>query len=143
MYHSSGNCIIETASKTLVVGCQTSVIPADGSVTSIDARAFEGCTGVITIVIPNGVTSIGAYAFAECDNLTAIVLPNGVTSIDHDAFYGCARLTEIVIPASVTSPPPSVTPPETEQRAGRQLVRNDPSLGFNVSLLSRDVLATW
>ena len=30
VYHSSGNCLIETNSKTLVAGCSTSVIPADG-----------------------------------------------------------------------------------------------------------------
>ena len=35
VYHSDGNCLIKTASKTLVVGCKTSVIPDDGSVTSI------------------------------------------------------------------------------------------------------------
>ena len=35
VYHSAENCIIETASKTLVVGCKNSVIPTDGSVTGI------------------------------------------------------------------------------------------------------------
>ena len=33
LYHSAGNCIIETDSKTLILGCKTSVIPDDGSVT--------------------------------------------------------------------------------------------------------------
>ncbi len=40
VYHSAGNCLIETASKTLILGCSTSVIPADGSVTSIGDYAF-------------------------------------------------------------------------------------------------------
>ena len=34
VYHSAGNCIIETDSKTLILGCKTSVIPDDGSVTN-------------------------------------------------------------------------------------------------------------
>lgn len=43
VYHSEGNCLIETASKTLITGCKTSVIPTDGSVTSIGDSAFAGC----------------------------------------------------------------------------------------------------
>ena len=41
VYHSEGNCIIETVSKTLIAGCQNSVIPDDGSVTSIGYSAFK------------------------------------------------------------------------------------------------------
>ena len=40
VYHSAANCLIDTASKTLIAGCKTSVIPADGSVTSIGEGAF-------------------------------------------------------------------------------------------------------
>ena len=39
-YHSAGNCLIETEIKTLIVGCKNSVIPTDGSVTSIGNSAF-------------------------------------------------------------------------------------------------------
>lgn len=39
-YHSSGNCLIETTTKTLVAGCKTSVIPSKGSVTSVGNYAF-------------------------------------------------------------------------------------------------------
>ena len=46
VYHSSGNCLIETDSKTLIAGCNTSVIPVDGSVTSIGGWAFDGCTSL-------------------------------------------------------------------------------------------------
>ena len=45
-YHSKGNCLIETASKTLIAGCSNSVIPSDGSVTSIGEGAFYYCTGL-------------------------------------------------------------------------------------------------
>jgi hypothetical protein len=40
VYHSSGNCLIETATKKLVLGCKNSTIPTDGSVTSIGDCAF-------------------------------------------------------------------------------------------------------
>ncbi len=76
VYHSKGNCIIETASKTLIAGCQNSVIPTDGSVTSIGASAFSGRSGITSITIPSSVTSIGGGAFASCNNLKSITVEN-------------------------------------------------------------------
>lgn len=63
-YHSAGNCIIETESKTLISGCANSVIPNDGSVTNIASYAFRNCTGLTSITIPDNVTSIRGGAFA-------------------------------------------------------------------------------
>ena len=40
VYHSAGNCLIHTESKTLVSGCKSSIIPNDQSVTSIGNWAF-------------------------------------------------------------------------------------------------------
>ena len=102
-YHSAGNCLIETASKTLIAGCKNSVIPTDGSVTSIDDWAFSGRSSLISITIPSSVTSIGYGAFSSCSGLTSITLPTGVTSIGDHAFYNCSKLTSITLPSSVTS----------------------------------------
>ena len=79
VYHSAGNCIIETASKTLIAGCKASVIPSDGSVTSIAEDAFSYCRSLTSITIPSSITSIGKYAFNHCDNLTSVVFeePDG------------------------------------------------------------------
>ena len=102
VYHSSGNCIIETESKTLVLGCKNTTIPNDGSVTKIGINAFAGCDGLTSITIPDSVTSIGEYAFSGCDGLTSITIPDSVTSIGEYAFSGCGGLTSITIPGSVT-----------------------------------------
>ena len=102
-YHSAGNCLIETASKTLMSGCKNSVIPNDGSVTSIGYNAFTGCIGLTSITIPDSVTSIGGFAFNGCIDLTSITIPGSVTSIGVGAFSGCIGLTSITIPDSVTS----------------------------------------
>ena len=61
-YHSAGNCLIETATKTLLSGCKTSEIPSDGSVTSIGDSAFYNCRGLTSITIPDSVTSISGSA---------------------------------------------------------------------------------
>ena len=103
IYHSEGNCIIETKSKTLIAGCKNSVIPDDGSVTSIGDYAFDDCGSLKSIVIPDSVTNIGWSAFSLCKSLTSIVIGSGVTSIGERAFYDCGSLKSIVIPDSVTS----------------------------------------
>lgn len=95
VYHSEGNCLIETATKTLIVGCYNSVIPDDGSVTSIGFRAFAGCKNLKTLTIPDSITSIGYEAFSGYCGLTSITIPNSVTSIGEWAFAFCESLTSI------------------------------------------------
>ena len=103
VYHSAGNCIIVTASKTLLAGCKTSVIPTDGSVTSIGELAFYNCFGLTSITIPDSVESIEYGAFSDCTGLTSVTIGNGVRSIGDYAFYYCTGLTSITIPDSVAS----------------------------------------
>ncbi len=94
-----------------ITGCDTSasgaiVIPSEiagKKVTSIGSYAFEDCTSLTSITIPDSVTSIGGSAFYNCTSLTSITIPESVTSIGHGAFEGCTSLTSITIPDSVTS----------------------------------------
>ena len=72
IYHSDGNCLIKTDSKTLIAGCKNSIIPSDGSITSIGRSAFSMCSSLTSIVIPKSVTSIGERAFGWCGALTSI-----------------------------------------------------------------------
>ena len=73
------------------------------SVTSIGLRAFEYCSELTSVTIPNSVTYIGNYAFYECSGLTSVTIPNSVTWIGEDAFACCSSLTSVTIPNSVTS----------------------------------------
>ena len=73
------------------------------SVTSIGAHAFQGCSGLTSITIPESVTSIGDGAFAGCSSLTSVTIPEGVTSIGEHTFNGCRGLTSVTIPEGVTS----------------------------------------
>ena len=95
IYHSAGNCIIETAEKELAFGCKTSIIPSDGSVTAIGSHAFDGCSGLTSINIPNGITSIKTYAFRNCSDLISIALPGSIVSIGAYAFDDCVGLTQV------------------------------------------------
>ncbi len=103
VYYSESNCIIEKETKTLVLGCKNSIIPTDGSVTSIGDGAFHSCIGLTDIIIPDSVTNIGDGAFVGCSGLTDIIIPDSVTGIGDGAFHSCSGLTYITIPDSVTS----------------------------------------
>ena len=73
------------------------------AVTSIGGEAFQDCSSLTSIAIPNSITSIGNYAFAGCSSLTSITIPNSITEINSGIFFGCSSLTSITIPESVTS----------------------------------------
>lgn len=101
VYHSDGNCIIETATKTLVQGCKTSVIPPNGDVERIGYYSFADCLGLNSIVIPDGVKIIDDLSFVDCENLLNVVISDSVTEIGQLAFSGCSALGSIVMPDSV------------------------------------------
>ena len=73
------------------------------TVTSIGNSAFSWCSGLTSVVIPDGVTSIGNSAFSYCSGLTSVTIPDSVTSIGNGAFSWCSDLTSVTIPDSVTS----------------------------------------
>lgn len=72
VYHSDGNCIIDTEEKTVVAGCKKSIIPSDASVTAIGKYAFYKCTLLNRIRIPKDITAIGDNAFSNCHKLDTV-----------------------------------------------------------------------
>ena len=125
VYDSRNGCnaIIETATNTLVAGCQNTIIPNSvinigeqafdcchgltsiaipNSITSIGYSAFSYCSSLSSVTIPNSVTSIGSFAFGFCINLASVFIPNSITNIESTTFYSCTSLTSITIPNSVT-----------------------------------------
>ena len=113
VYYSKGlkYTLLEDGTKYSVTGIGTCtdteiVIPATYNnlpVTSIGVRAFQTCSGLTKVVVPDSVTNLADYAFGRCSGLTEIVLSNNVTNIGDYAFYDCSSLTEVIIPDGVTS----------------------------------------
>ncbi len=94
-YHSDGNCLISTKQKMVIAGCKNSVIPSDGSVTSIGNYAFSNCTTLKNITIPDSITKIFDHAFWLCSGFTNIYIPNSVSEIGTSAFQGCSKLLSV------------------------------------------------
>lgn len=79
VYSAAGDCLIQTATKTLIRGCDNSVIPTDGSVKVIGTNAFSGCKTMQTITIPKIVDTLKKHAFNNCPALTEIVFEGSET----------------------------------------------------------------
>jgi len=76
----------------------------DLSVTKIDAYACQYFIRLTEVIFHGNVTEIGRDAFDGCSNLECVELPEGLLRLDDWAFGYCTSLNgEIVIPASVQS----------------------------------------
>ena len=107
-YYSENNCVIESSTKKLVLGCGTSTIPSNIEI--IGSFAFDSYDSLKgDLVVPEGVVEIQHSAFINCSGITNIILPTTLTSIYanlnsfrnmYPSFYGCSALESITIQAS-------------------------------------------
>lgn len=124
-YRSVNNCVVDIKSKTLVLGCNTSVMPENGivkigngafcncdkldsviiprGVKVIGKSAFEGCTELKTVSFPEGLETVGDRAFGECINLDSAVFSEGLKEIGACAFYKCENITQLKLPEGLKS----------------------------------------
>ena len=58
-------------------------------ITAVGSYAFNGCTGLKSVKMPDNLTAIGSSAFNGCTGLKSITIPNSVTSIGTYAFHNC------------------------------------------------------
>ncbi|MCM1259902.1 MAG: leucine-rich repeat domain-containing protein [Staphylococcus sp.] len=113
LYYTENNCLIEKATKKLIMGCCNSIIPTDvksigrrafytrniesidigENVEIIEEEAFLKCYKLQNANI-NGVKEIGNSCFEQCSNLKSVCL-NNVDTIDAKAFFDCKSLESI------------------------------------------------
>ncbi len=65
IFSAQGNCLIETATKTVILGTFNCSIPNDGSVTAIASGAFS-YYDIGTVTLPQSITVIEENAFYNC-----------------------------------------------------------------------------
>ena len=72
---------------------------------TIGSYAFQNCTSLSSLEIPNTVTDLQYYTFRYCTSLESVTFAEGinVNQIGSSVFSGCTALKEIEIPSSVTT----------------------------------------
>jgi hypothetical protein len=95
VYDSRNGCnaVMETATNTLIAGCQATVIPEETN--AIGAYAFYLQTDLASVCLPEGLNTIGNNAFASCQALKEITIPANVSAIESFAFWGCNSLETV------------------------------------------------
>jgi len=123
-YYVGGNCLINAETKGIVLGFKDSVLPIDGSATHLYGFSFSGCSGLVSITLPEWVSyipqstfsntgltriefpesvkEIGNQAFYGCHGLTLVCFSEGLTVIDSGAFEYCSNLESVILPQSLT-----------------------------------------
>ena len=66
-------------------------------VTKIGDYAFESCTSLKNIEIPETVTSIGSTCFGSCTALESITIPATVKTIPYRMLSHCINIKEIIL----------------------------------------------
>ena len=83
------------------------------NLTSVARNAFDGCTDLETVNLNNSLsnpcTVINQYAFQNCTSLTSIVLPNSITTIGEGAFKNCTSCRFTPSTSEVTFLPSNLT----------------------------------
>ena len=83
----------KSASGTVTIPAQWNGLP----VTSIHSYAFDNCSGVTKIILPDSIKTIENFAFCSCGMLE-ISIPASVSTIGASAFYGCKALKKLILP---------------------------------------------
>ena len=89
---------------TLIIPDKVTFESTEYSVTAIEPHAFDGCTQITSLVLPNTLESIGSLSFYRCKLLTQITIPNQVNFIGSQAFLYCTRLKTIEFKGTDTIP---------------------------------------
>ncbi|MBQ3810286.1 MAG: leucine-rich repeat domain-containing protein [Kiritimatiellae bacterium] len=101
----NGEIVIYGASELEPINISKIEIPDsinDMPVTTIGSSAFEGCTYLHAVKLPNQLKRIENSAFADCPNISSFEMPDGVESIGHWAFKNCSAAISLNLPSSWT-----------------------------------------
>ena len=81
----------------------TTIDLSNTKVTSIGDDAFQACSKLKTVTLPNTLITIGGQAFYSCSSLTSFSVPASVTTIGSSAFEFCEALTDFTFEESNTT----------------------------------------
>lgn len=72
--------------------------------TNVPSKAFNGCSALAKITLPNTLTTIGGYAFYACYGIPQLDLSNtALTTLENYALYQMRETTKFSLPNSISS----------------------------------------
>ena len=103
-YYVDGNCLIDKRSQKIILGCNSSIIPNDGSVKSIGYAAFANCKSIEKIILPKSVIELEYAAFDNCPNLKQVNITSSISKdkkivkFDAETVFGYASERIFYVP---------------------------------------------
>lgn len=96
------NSVLRTIADQAFESCSAleSVIMPD-SLTTLGNKAFQNCSALTRVVISAGLERLPQYAFYSCNALESVVMQEGLTLIDQYAFNNCTALKAVSFPSSL------------------------------------------
>ena len=101
----TGEVIIPSTVKKIhdnaFLGCSkiTKIVIEEGTSDAVvGANAFNGCTSLIELVLPNNVVSLGSNALKGCSSLTTLTLSKNLENFDYSMIVGCDSLKNVITP---------------------------------------------
>ena len=64
-------------------------------------QVFYGCSGLLSITLPDSLQTIGPRAFYRCEMLESLTIGSGLKEIPAYSFYNCSALKEVTVPGNV------------------------------------------
>ena len=72
--------------------------------TNVPSKAFNGCSALAKITLPNTLTTIGGYAFYACYGIPQLDLSNtALTTLENYALYQMRETTKLSLPDSISN----------------------------------------
>ncbi len=103
-HYSSVNGVLFNKDQTVLLRCPINYAAPSYEipygVTAIGEGAFQDCSDLTEIIIPESVTEMGIGAFTRC-GIRQLPIPGSIKIISHFAFYGCFNLVDAAIPDGV------------------------------------------
>ena len=104
-YSSEDGVLFNKDKTTLVcypIGKTETTYTVPATVTTFTTSAFEGCTALAQINLPNSLTDMASRTFYGCTSLTEVTLPDGVTQLTGFNFTDCSALEKVTLPEGIT-----------------------------------------
>ncbi len=101
VYYNDSGVITDADSNVIAINIPEEINGI--TIKKIGNNAFNNCTLLGSVTIPNTVENIGEYAFGYCYSLKSIEIPDTVVHIGEGAFSNCSSLNSVKLPKYISS----------------------------------------